>query len=58
MNIEEKAQEYDKMVELIDQHYIESDGIFAEKYTKYAVLEDILDRYLATIDYLKNRKAI
>lgn len=53
MNIEEKAKEYDKIVELINKHSIESDGIFAKEYCKSAVLEDILERYLDTIERFK-----
>lgn len=55
MNNKEKAQEYDKMVKLIDKHYIESDGIFAKEYSKSAVLEDVLERYLNTIRQLQNK---
>lgn len=50
MDIQEKAQEYDKMVEIIKQHNIESDGMFAKPFTYSAVLEDILERYLDNIN--------
>lgn len=53
MDINEKAKEYDKMVELINKHSIESDGIFAKEYCKSAVLEDVLERYLDTIERFK-----
>lgn len=50
MDIQEKVQEYDKMVEIIKQHNIESDGMFAKPFTYSAVLEDILERYLDNIN--------
>lgn len=50
MDIQEKAKEYDKMVEIIKQHNIESDGMFAEPFTYSAVLEDVLERYLDNLN--------
>lgn len=56
MNIEEKAKEYDKILEIIKQHNIESDGMFSKPFSYSAVLEDVLERYLNTIDVLKQNK--
>ena len=56
MDIQEKAQEYDKMVEIIKEHSIESDGMFAKPFTYSAVLEDVLERYLDNIRQLQNKE--
>lgn len=56
MDIQEKAQEYDKMVEIIKEHSIESDGMFAKPFTYSAVLEDVLERYLDNIKQLQNKE--
>lgn len=56
MDIQEKAQEYDKMVEIIKEHYIESDGMFAKPFTYSAVLEDVLERYLDNIKQLQSKE--
>ena len=56
MDIQEKAQEYDKMVEIIKEHSIESDGMFAKPFTYSAVLEDVLERYLDNVKQLQNEE--
>lgn len=58
MNLEEKAKFFDEMVEIIDKHKIESDGINqnSKDFTYPSILEDVLERYLYSMEKFKKIK--